>query len=136
MFKNPPSEAHCDIEKALVYFKPNSPFGPLYQVLGLKRLYDLLVSPIHRPILVEDYGIDDLAFQRLSTEADTFRQAIDMQGAIERQADQDAHLAVLQRSVTDRDAQIAAILASTSWRVTKPLRFARRLLRGRRYPLQ
>jgi glycosyltransferase involved in cell wall biosynthesis len=111
VFKNPPSEAHCDIEKALVYFKPNSPFGPLYQVLGLKRLYDLLASPIHRPILVEDYGINDLAFQRLSTEADTFRQA-------------------------DQDAQIAAILASTSWRVTKPLRFARRLLRGRAYPQQ
>jgi glycosyltransferase involved in cell wall biosynthesis len=147
MLKDPPSEAHCDIEKALVYFRVNSSFRFLYKVLGLKRLHDLLASPIHRQILVADYGIDDLAFQRLSTETDTFRQAVEAHGAVEQRADRDARIPVLEQSVlelearvgtlgrvvADRDTQIAEILASTSWRVTKPLRFAGRLLRSSRY---
>jgi len=133
VLKNPPSEAHCDIEKALVYFKVNSAFRTMYQLIGLKRLYDLLASPIHRQIMVEDYGIDDLAFQRLSTEADTLRQAVETQDAIEQRADQDLRISVLERSVAERATQISEILASTSWRVTKPLRFAGRLLRGNTY---
>jgi glycosyltransferase involved in cell wall biosynthesis len=133
VLKNPPSEAHCDIEKALVYFKVNSAFRTMYQLIGLKRLYDLLASPIHRQIMVEDYGIDDLAFQRLSTEADTLRQAVETQDAIEQRADQELRISVLERSVAERATQISEILASTSWRVTKPLRFAGRLLRGNTY---
>jgi len=159
MLKDPPSEAHCDIEKALVFFKVSSSFRTMYQVLGLKRLHDLLANPIHWQVLVEDYGIDDLAFQRLSTEVDTFRQVVEAQGAVEQRADQGLRISALERSVAERDAQISAlgqsvleletrvstaaramadrdtriaeILASTSWRVTKPLRFAGRLLRGR-----
>jgi hypothetical protein len=161
VLENPPSETHCDIEKALVYFNVTSSFRTMYQVLGLKRLYDLLASPIHRQILAQDYGIDDLAFQRLSTEADTFRQAVETQGAVEQRANQDLQISILERSlaerdaqisalgrsmleletrvstagrvVADRDAQIAGMLASTSWRVTKPLRLAGRLLRGSTY---
>lgn len=100
VFKDPPSEAHCDIEKALICLKSHSRFRPSYQVLGLQRLYDLLGSPIHRPLLVDDYGIDERAFDRFSTEADTFRRAAE------------------------------------SWRMTKPLRWARRLLRRHTYRRQ
>jgi len=77
VLEDPPSETHCEIEKALVYFKANPAFRPLYQVIGLTRLHRLLGSQRHRQTLLEDYGIDDLAFQRLSTEADTFRHAVE-----------------------------------------------------------
>lgn len=100
VFKDPPSDAHCDIEKALICLKADSRFRPSYQVLGLRRLYDLLGSPIHRTLLVDDYGIDERAFHRFSTEADAFRRATE------------------------------------SWRMTKPLRWARRLLRRHAYPRQ
>ena len=73
VFKNPPSEIHCDIEKALLYFAPNPWLGHMYQMLGLNRLFQLLGSKRHRAVLESDYQIDDRAFQRLSTEADVFR---------------------------------------------------------------
>jgi glycosyltransferase involved in cell wall biosynthesis len=71
--KDPPSEIHCDIEKALLYFVPNQFVGHVYKVLGLRRLHELLGSKRHRSVLEGDYGIDARAFQRLSEEVDVFR---------------------------------------------------------------
>ena len=72
-----PTDAHCDIERALLYFRPG-PYAylrPIYRVVGLRKLEALLGSPSHRDVLRVDYGIDDLAFQRLAGVVDTFTTA-------------------------------------------------------------
>ena len=71
--KDIPTQVHCEIEKALLYFAPIPDLGPMYKIVGLNRLYELLVSPTHRAILASDYQIDDRAFQALAAEADAFR---------------------------------------------------------------
>ncbi|MGC7846712.1 glycoside hydrolase family 99-like domain-containing protein [Desulforudis sp. 1088] len=48
-------------------------------------------------------------------------------------AERDAQIANLTQAVADRDERIAAILASRSWRITKPLRVFRRSLIMRPY---
>jgi hypothetical protein len=72
VFKDPPSEIHCDIEKVLLYFAPNQMFGEMYRVVGLQRLFQLLASKPHRSALESDYRLDDRAFQRLTAEVDMF----------------------------------------------------------------
>jgi len=58
----------------------------------------------------------------LRTPAQRFaRRKIPFQIAIEKNAGQITHL---EQAVADRDAQITALYHSTSWRITKPLRFA------------
>jgi hypothetical protein len=94
VFADPPTDAHCDVEKALIYLKRDAPFAPLYRVIGLKRLYDLLGSSRHCAILAADYGIDHLAFQRFSAEIDTFRQH--------------ERVTILHQQVVERDERIAA----------------------------
>jgi len=85
VFKDPPSPEHCEIEKALLYFAPNRRLGRIYAAIGLRQLFDLLRSPSHRRILIDDYGIDDLEFQRRTATANAFRQLTDP-GTIERAA--------------------------------------------------
>jgi glycosyltransferase involved in cell wall biosynthesis len=77
VFKDPPSPEHCEIEKALLYFVPNGWLGRVYAAVGLRQLFDLLQSPPHRRILIDDYGIDDLEFQRRTATANVFRQSAD-----------------------------------------------------------
>jgi glycosyltransferase involved in cell wall biosynthesis len=72
VFRDPPSEIHCDIEKMLLYFAPNEAFGEMYRVAGLQRLFQLLASKRHRSALESDYQLDDRAFQRISAEVDMF----------------------------------------------------------------
>ncbi|MGB4813047.1 MAG: DUF4915 domain-containing protein [Methylophilaceae bacterium] len=43
-------------------------------------------------------------------------------------AERDAEIGKLNQVLTERDAQISAIYSSTSWRITKPIRAAKRLL--------
>jgi len=73
---HPPSEEHGEIEKTLLHLRCDSAVGALNRVVGLRRLYALLASPRHRTILTEEYGIDHVAFHRLSAGMDTFRRAI------------------------------------------------------------
>ncbi len=77
VLKTPPSEEHCDIEKALLYFKPNRWLGHIYNAVGVRRLFELLRSPRHREVLRQDYRIDDLDFQKLTATAQAFRQPLD-----------------------------------------------------------
>ncbi len=79
-FKDPPSEIHCDIEKALLYFTPSQSLGHVYKVVGLNRLFQLLASSRHRSVLESDYRIDDRAFQRLSAEVDVFGPIAGLRG--------------------------------------------------------
>ncbi|MDF3038202.1 MAG: putative glycosyl transferase, family 2 [Thermomicrobiales bacterium] len=72
-----PTDIHCDIEQALLYFRPG-PYAylrPIYRVVGLRKLEALLGSPSLHDILCVDYGIDELAFQRLAGTVDTFTLA-------------------------------------------------------------
>jgi glycosyltransferase involved in cell wall biosynthesis len=77
VFPDPPSEVHDDIETALLYFRPRSFLSPAYRVVGLRRLESLLGREPHRAVLLTDYGIDDLAFQRLAGQVDAFAAAFD-----------------------------------------------------------
>lgn len=76
VFKNPPTMEHCDIEKALILMTAQCDFSTLYKIVGLRQLYGLLASPRHQLILARDYGINHIAFQQLSAQAETFRHAI------------------------------------------------------------
>jgi glycosyltransferase involved in cell wall biosynthesis len=103
VFGDPPTDAHCDVEKALIYLKPDAPFAPLYRAFGLKRLYDLLGSSRHRAILATDYHIDHLAFQRLSAEIDTYCHLH------EEFVRRDDHIGALQREIVRQEARIARL---------------------------
>jgi glycosyltransferase involved in cell wall biosynthesis len=104
VFKNPPTEIHWDVEKALLYFTPVQWLGHAYKMVGLTRMFQLLGSRRHREVMQSDYRIDDLVFQRLSTEVEVFSGQM----------------------------RIAILEGSKSWRLTAPLRaMRRRLRRGR-----
>ena len=75
--------------------------------------------------------VDDLArqVQERDTTADGLRdEAAALAATI---ADRDGELQSVRRALTDRDVAIEALQTSTSWRVTKPLRWARALFGGR-----
>jgi glycosyltransferase involved in cell wall biosynthesis len=71
--KTVPTDIHLDIEKVLLLFTPAPWLDHMYKIVGLQKLYKLLASPSHRPVLAAEYGIDDREFQRLMGEADAFR---------------------------------------------------------------
>jgi glycosyltransferase involved in cell wall biosynthesis len=125
VFENPPSAAHREIETALIYLKCESAYALAYRVIGVKRLHDLLGSPDHRAIMAADYGIDHLAFQRLSAQVDTFRQHALLAQQI---AQRDHRIAWLEQQIAPQlaererrlDRRIARFVGSTLKRVTKP----------------
>ena len=71
--KDIPTDEHLEIEKALLYFRPNEWLGKPYLMIGLLRLYDLLNSTNHRNILLKDYGIEDRWFQKVMGDIDVLR---------------------------------------------------------------
>ena len=75
--------------------------------------------------------VDDLArqVQERDTIADGLREEVAALAATI--ADRDGELQSVRGALTDRDVAIAALRTSTSWRVTKPLRWARALFGGR-----
>lgn len=77
VFENPPSLEHCEIEKTLLYFTPNRWFGHVHKAVGLRRLFNLFRSPLYRSVLIEDYRIDELEFQRRTATSHAFRQPLD-----------------------------------------------------------
>ena len=72
-FDPPPTDAHWDIERALLYLSPLPAMAPMYQLVGLMRLFELRRSAPHQQVLEADYGIDDLEFHRLSARMHVFR---------------------------------------------------------------
>jgi Glycosyl transferase family 2 len=103
VFADPPTDLHCDVEKALIYLNRDVPFAPSYRAIGLKRLYDLLGSSRHRAILATDYHVDHIAFQRLSAEIDTFCPLL------KETALSDDHIGALEREIVRQEARIARL---------------------------
>jgi glycosyltransferase involved in cell wall biosynthesis len=116
VFKNPPSDTHCEIEKALIYLRCGGYFEALYKVIGLRKLYALFASPQHQAILASDYGIEHRALQALSAEAQAFRQAFDLPAAEEQIRARETRIAGLERMSAQRDTEIASVRSVTAAR--------------------
>jgi hypothetical protein len=68
-----------------------------------------------------------------------FRQQAELFDALLKQSGSEltaasARIEKLERTMTAADRHVAELLASTSWRITKPLRFMSRLVRRRAFP--
>ena len=70
-----PTPEHLDIEKALLFLQPVQSLGPMYRVLALTMLHDLLASPAHRDVLLRDYDFDDRALHSTASEVTAFYMA-------------------------------------------------------------
>jgi glycosyltransferase involved in cell wall biosynthesis len=81
VFRNLPSEIHCDIEKSLLFFRAPRPFGPVYRVVGMEKLAFLLASDPHREVLRRDYQFNEAAFHRLTAFVDALGSAADIDAA-------------------------------------------------------
>jgi glycosyltransferase involved in cell wall biosynthesis len=64
-----------DIEKSLLYFGKNRWSSHIYNQIGLEKLYSMLGSASHRPILIEKYGLDDRAFHSMAADVGAFDQS-------------------------------------------------------------
>lgn len=75
-----------------------------------------------------------LADKLLSQKASVSRDISERDGRIaslnEAVTERDRQIASLNETVTERDSQIAALYSSTSWRLTRPLRFIMHLIRA------
>ena len=65
-----PSEAHIEIEKALLFLQPVALLTQFYRIIAMTKLRALLVDPICRQILKRDYDFDDRSLHNLTGEAD------------------------------------------------------------------
>ena len=65
-----PTKQHLDVEKALLFFRPNQWLGNPYKMVGLLELNTLLNSETHRKILNDEHGIDDRWYQNKMGEID------------------------------------------------------------------
>ena len=79
-----PTAIHVDIEKVMLLFQRAPGLEQMYKIVGLQKLYALLASESHRPVLAREYGIDDADFHRRMGEADAFRPLPRLPDAVRR----------------------------------------------------
>lgn len=127
VFREPPTELHWDIEKALLYLSVSTKFELSYALIGLRRLHGLLASPRHAPVLLNDYRIDHLELQRISTRASVFAKAVLVPGLMNEIAHQGNEIA-------DQGEIISSLRASRSWLITRPFRYLSGRVRQLRRP--
>jgi glycosyltransferase involved in cell wall biosynthesis len=74
--KDIPSDIHLDIEKALLLMNYNQWLGKPYQMIGMLKLNELLNSPEHSRVMMEQYALDDRWFQKELGEIDVLRPKV------------------------------------------------------------
>ena len=99
VFKEPPSEPHWDVEKALIYLSVAGGANFSYALIGLRRLHGLSASPRHQGVLREDYGIDHHALHGISANAAAFAD-------VGRLTQEVARLNEVHRSLQDQAAAL------------------------------
>lgn len=74
--KDVKSDAHLEIEKALLYLSYNQWLGKPYQMIGLLKVNRLLNSPAHFEIMTKEFGLDDRWFQAVLGDVDVLRPKV------------------------------------------------------------
>lgn len=112
-------------------------------LFGLDLLFEVISDPRRSVNIERVYGFNYTSFLALTAKQDVFsleevrtiRSVLtERDGQIARLtqggAERDVQIVSLTQAVAERDGRIAKLLASSSWRITKPLRFISRLLKG------
>lgn len=71
-----PTDAHVEIEKALLFLQPVLGLTHVYQIVALMRLRELLADRSCRGVLGADYDFNDRSLHRLAAEADGLQREI------------------------------------------------------------
>jgi hypothetical protein len=101
VLRDPPSAAHWDIEKALIYLSVAGGANHSYGLIGLRRLHGLWASTQHQDVLRADYGIDHHALHAISAKATAFAQ-------IDRLTREVGRLDAAYRSLQEQATEIAS----------------------------
>jgi hypothetical protein len=139
LIKDIPSQEHLDIEKARLFFIENPCLHKPYKIVGLLALFKLLNDTKHYNLLVLTYGIDDGWYHEQMGRLDlNSRQLIDDLAErdkviMERDKvimERDKVIMERDKVIMERDVHIFNLnkiidetLRSTSWRLTRPVRF-------------
>lgn len=94
---------------------------PFALLFGQDILFEVLSDPMRAANIKRLYDFSHSDFMVLTGQHDIF--------SVEALGRRDEVIAVRDKAITERDEQISEIYASTSWRLTRPLRFIVRLLR-------
>ncbi|MGZ8158946.1 MAG: glycosyltransferase [Methylobacter sp.] len=133
--KDIPSEQHLDIEKIRLLFTESRYLEAPYQIVGLLKMKRLLNSPLHRDLMINQYGIDDAWFQQQMSQADMWIQAtVERDGQVAELVqgihDKEVHIGNLDHALKAREEQLSKHIQaetemrrSTCWRLTRPIRF-------------
>jgi|GEM_PF-2401293 len=107
----------------------------LYQEIANGNKSEILSNDYDYRNLIKESGLFDVfgvshaaaLAERDGKIAIAHEQIVSLKQAIEEQGEQ---IASLSQVVTERDSQITALYSSTSWRLTRPLRFIMHLIRA------
>jgi glycosyltransferase involved in cell wall biosynthesis len=67
------SKEHITIHKALLYFGVDGALKKPYELIGLSKLYKLLVDPVYIRIMKDDFSMDELWFQDKMADVESLR---------------------------------------------------------------
>lgn len=70
-----PTQEHIDIETAFIFLRPQGRLKPLYSMVALSKLHELLGNASHREIMRKDYNFTDFDLHKLASEVDTLERA-------------------------------------------------------------
>jgi glycosyltransferase involved in cell wall biosynthesis len=118
VFRDPPSETHWEIERALIYLSVLGGANFSYALIGLRRLYGLWASARHQEVLRADYGIDHHTLHGISAKAAAFAHIARLTQEVARQNE-------AYRSLQNQATEIASAresLATRYWSLDETAR--------------